>query len=100
MKEITVDLLKKYEKNFDSEKYNEIAMNTVVNNGIEKSAVNYSEVRKSRHNYSITIEAGDITNQKQSGRCWMFAALNLMRIEVMNNLNLKTMELSQNYPLF
>ena len=100
MKEITVDLLKKYEKNFDSERFNEIAMNTVVNNGIEKSAVNYSEVRKSRHNYSITIEAGDITNQKQSGRCWMFAALNLMRIEVMNNLNLKTMELSQNYPLF
>ena len=75
-------------------------MNAVVNNGINKSAVNYGEVRRARHNYSITIETGDITNQKQSGRCWMFAALNLMRIEVMKNLNLKTVELSQSYPLF
>lgn len=100
MKDITVDLLKKYEKNFDSERFNEIAMNAVVNNGINKSAVNYGEVRRARHNYSITIETGDITNQKQSGRCWMFAALNLMRIEVMKNLNLKTVELSQSYPLF
>lgn len=100
MKDITVDLLKKYEKNFDSERFNEIAMNAVVNNGIDKSAVNYGEVRRARHNYSITIETGDITNQKQSGRCWMFAALNLMRIEVMKNLNLKTVELSQSYPLF
>ncbi len=100
MKDITVDLLKKYEKGFDSERFNEIAMNAVVNNGINKSAVNYGEVRRARHNYSITIETGDITNQKQSGRCWMFAALNLMRIEVMKNLNLKTVELSQSYPLF
>lgn len=100
MKDITVDLLKKYEKSFDSERFNEIAMNAVVNNGIDKSAVNYGEVRRARHNYSITIETGDITNQKQSGRCWMFAALNLMRIEVMKNLNLKTVELSQSYPLF
>ncbi len=100
MKEITLNLLKKYEKNFDNNKINEVAMNTVVNNGITKSAINYEEVRKSRHNYSISIETGDITNQKQSGRCWMFAALNFMRLEVMKNLNLKTVELSQSYPLF
>lgn len=100
MKEITLNLLKKYEKKFDNNKINEVAMNTVVNNGITKSAINYEEVRKSRHNYSISIETGDITNQKQSGRCWMFAALNFMRLEVMKNLNLKTVELSQSYPLF
>lgn len=100
MKEITNEVLEKLEKNFDSSRINEVSMNTVVQNGISKSAMNYEEVRKSRHNYSITIETGDITNQKQSGRCWMFAALNFMRLEVMKNLNLKTVELSQNYPLF
>lgn len=100
MREITFDLLKKYETNFDSERFNDIAMNAVVNNGINKSAVSYDEVRNSRHNYSITIETGEITNQKQSGRCWMFAALNLMRIGLMRNLNLETAELSQSYPLF
>ena len=36
----------------------------------------------------------------QSGRCWMFAALNTFRFEVMKKLNLETFELSQNYTLF
>lgn len=100
MKEITYEDLKKFEEDFDSSKANNIAMNAVVANGINKSALNYEEERTSRHNYSIKIETGDITNQKQSGRCWMFASLNFMRIELMKNLNLKTAELSQNYPLF
>ena len=100
MREITFDVIKKFEKNFNSNNINEISMNAVVNNGINSSAINYEDIRKTRHEFSINIETGDITNQKQSGRCWMFAALNFMRIRLMRNLNLKTAELSQAYPLF
>lgn len=100
MKEITYEELEQFEVDFDNDKTNKVAMNSVVNNGINKSAINYEEIRNTRHDYSVKIETGDITNQKQSGRCWMFASLNFMRIELMKNLNLKTAELSQNYPLF
>ena len=100
MKEITNESLKKYDEDFNSDRANLIAMNAVTNNGINKSSSSPEEVKKARHNYSVMIETGDITNQKQSGRCWMFASLNFMRLEVMKNLNLKTVELSQNYPLF
>ena len=48
----------------------------------------------------VNIKQGEITNQKASGRCWMFAALNTMRFQVMQKLNLDTFELSQNYTLF
>ena len=56
--------------------------------------------KRERFSFSIDLEAGKVTNQKQSGRCWMFAALNTMRVEVMKKLNLENMELSQNYTLF
>ncbi|KAG0202704.1 hypothetical protein BGX28_004871 [Mortierella sp. GBA30] len=40
------------------------------------------------------------TNQKSSGRCWIFAALNVLRIEVMKKYNLEEFELSQGYLFF
>lgn len=86
---------------FDSKAEHIVAMNAVVANGINQSAVNVYRPREVRHTFSVSLpNVGDITNQKQSGRCWMFAALNVMRIETMEKLNLKTFELSQNYPLF
>ncbi len=56
-------------------------------------------VEQDVHEYSISLEQGEICNQKQSGRCWMFAALNPCAIQVMKN-NLKTFELSQAYLFF
>ncbi|KAF9950901.1 hypothetical protein BGZ70_001190 [Mortierella alpina] len=41
-----------------------------------------------------------VTNQKSSGRCWIFAALNVFRIEVMKKYNLEEFELSQGYLFF
>lgn len=38
-----------------------------------------------------------MTNQKASGRCWIFACLNVMRIQLMKTLKIAELELSQNY---
>ncbi|MEJ2420872.1 MAG: C1 family peptidase [Acidobacteriota bacterium] len=43
---------------------------------------------------------GSITNQKDSGRCWLFAGLNLLRPVVMNKYNMKDFTLSQAYEQF
>lgn len=99
-KGISSEDLDKFEKSFDSSQSAQVAMNAAVNNGILDSCVDAAEVRRMQHSFSIQIEAGDICNQKQSGRCWMFAALNVMRLQIMKKLNLKTFELSQSYPLF
>ena len=50
--------------------------------------------------FSLELETGDVTDQKSSGRCWLFAGLNTLRFEIMKKLNLKTFELSQNYQMF
>ncbi len=97
---ITAQQLTKFEQQFDANPANAVAMNAAVQNGIVKSAISYEAFRRERHEFSVNIKQGEITNQKASGRCWMFAALNVMRFEVMQKLNLETFEFSQSYPLF
>lgn len=75
-------------------------MNAVIKNGVGKCALNYEAARANLHAFSIEIDSGDACNQMSSGRCWMFAALNVMRLELMKKLSLKNTELSQAYPLF
>lgn len=99
-KNITMEQLERYEKAFAENQAGILAMRAVTMNGVQKSATDPEVQRRDRHQYSISLEQGKITNQKSSGRCWMFAALNTMRFDVMKKLNLETFELSQNYTLF
>ena len=100
MNNISLELIEEFENDFYHSNSNIIAMNSVITNGINNSSFNNLEKIKKQNHYSIEIKTGDITNQKQSGRCWIFAALNFLRLEAMKKLNLKTFELSQNYLLF
>jgi bleomycin hydrolase len=50
--------------------------------------------------FSVDVTTGKVSNQKQSGRCWMFAALNTFRHKMLNDFNLKEFELSQNHTFF
>lgn len=87
-------------ENFQNSDVNKVAMNAVSKNGINKSAMNYDVERICRHVFSIDLETGSVTDQKQSGRCWMFAALNIMRNKLSNTLDIADVELSENYPMF
>ena len=99
-KNLTLEQLDAFEKAFDADRANQVAMRAVTTNGLVKAATNQEVYRRDRHQFSISLEQGSVTNQKQSGRCWMFAALNTMRFAIMKKLNLNTFELSQNYTLF
>jgi len=100
MSGITIDAMNRYSARFDADPTAQVAMNATVSAGIPAAAADYTMARRMRFDFSLELEAGKITNQKSSGRCWMFAALNTMRLEVMEKLNLDNMELSQAYPLF
>jgi bleomycin hydrolase len=52
------------------------------------------------HSFSHVLDDWEVTDQKKSGRCWMFAALNLLRVGAMKKMNLKSFEFSQSYTLF
>ena len=72
----------------------------VVKNGISASAENVSAQVNNVPVFSVDVKTGKVANQMQSGRCWMFAALNTFRHKIFNQFNLKDFELSQNYTFF
>ena len=98
--EVTKKMLSLFEERFDRDGKNAVAMNAVTSNGIKKAALNYQAARDMRNEFSISLEQTGVTNQKQSGRCWMFAALNVLRFGVVKKYNLESFEFSQNYTLF
>ncbi|KAI1323989.1 peptidase C1-like family protein [Xylariaceae sp. FL0255] len=51
-------------------------------------------------NMKIPFEGAPITNQRQSGRCWLFASTNVFRVALMQKYNLESFELSQAYLFF
>ncbi|KAL7923387.1 peptidase C1B, bleomycin hydrolase [Trichoderma austrokoningii] len=48
-------------------------------------------------NVQIPFEGDPITNQRSSGRCWLFASTNVFRVALMKRHNLASFELSQAY---
>lgn len=46
-------------------------------------------------NTELDFKPSPITDQKSSGRCWLFATTNVLRYEIMKRLNLKEFQLSQ-----
>ncbi len=99
-KNITPALLDEYSGAFHADHANLTARDAVMTNGLNKSCVNHDARRRQTHTFSLTLKQGAVTNQKQSGRCWLFAAMNVMRARIMKKCNLADFELSQNYLLF
>lgn len=100
---ITYELLQKFEAEFESSAVNKAVAGAVASEGVQKAALNNDVLSFHNFLFSDQTKRGAITNQKSSGRCWMFAALNAARVEIIKKLNienLKPFELSQNYTLF
>ena len=99
-KDIKPDQIRKYEETFRADPRNKLALNAVTVNPLNKVAQNRESVVASNHTFSHKIAELPITNQKKSGRCWMFAGLNLFRLEAAKNMKLEKFELSQSYLMF
>lgn len=100
---ITNELLQKFEADFESSALNKAVASAVARSGVQSASLNNEVLSFHNFIFSDQTKRGSITNQKASGRCWMFAALNAARVEIIKKLNLdpqKNFELSQNYTLF
>ena len=74
--------------------------NVVTQRDVNEVALDRSIVSEASHSFSTTLDDWSVTNQARSGRCWMFAGLNLFRTESRDLLNLKQFEFSQSYVMF
>ena len=74
--------------------------NAIGSNDIRKLALNQDNLKGMDTHFSIKVPSKGITDQKSSGRCWLFTGLNVMRAKAIAKHNLGSFEFSQTYPFF
>ncbi len=101
MKDINIETLAKLKKDYLRDSKNIILQNALSASSIEK-VISTRRLREfdTKMMFSHEVKTHGITNQKQSGRCWMFAGCNILREEIIKKLKLKNFELSQSYLAF
>ena len=92
--------LDRFSADFETAPKNRLALNAVTRNGIQEAALNRQLINGINHTFSDWIETSRVTNQKASGRCWLFAGLNVLRLAAMEKMDLEHLELSQTYLMF
>ncbi|ODV70171.1 peptidase C1B, bleomycin hydrolase [Hyphopichia burtonii NRRL Y-1933] len=106
--ELSVDSLSGWEADLLSDPKNRLAQTALAKNPIT-AIINTTKVDQSlQDQYFFNVEVETIgspsyyDNQKSSGRCWIFAASNVLRSHVIKNYNLKPdgFQLSQSYLYF
>ena len=72
------------------------ARNALALNDISKLATNADNLAMIDTHFSHRVKTKGITDQHQSGRCWLFTGLNVLRAKMIDDLDLSGMEFSQN----
>ena len=98
--ELTLDEIAKFQQDYQQNKQNKVAELAVVNNGVQKASFNGEGIRDLNRTFSIEIPTDNVTDQKQSGRCWLFAALNVLRHKFAKQYHTKNFTFSQSYLFF
>ena len=97
---LSLDNVDGYRQSFDADASKRLVQNTVTQRDVNEIALSHKIVNESPHDFSIVLDDWSVTNQARSGRCWMFAGLNLCRVDTKDVLNVKDFEFSQNYLMF
>jgi len=100
-KSIKIDSLNEMKKDYLNEKGNTVIRHSLSKTKLDDMVYSSDISDASNFTFSTDIKTMPVTNQKQSGRCWIFSASNLLREAIANKLHIEKMfEISQNYIAF
>lgn len=98
---ISTDMLQEFQKAHQSCAKEKVLANAIAGMSIDALAKNYQVAAKPIDtNFSIETRKQSITNQKSSGRCWMFSGFNVLRSNYMAKADSVAIEFSQAYLFF
>ncbi len=97
---ITPDVMNEIRSSLNFSTVDTALMNALTNNDINNLVVNREFLKKHNELFSHEIKTEGITDQQSSGRCWLFAGLNVLRQHVIAKYKLGDFELSQSYLAF
>ena len=85
---------------FSADRTARIVQNAVAETPIDKVAMDREIVTSIDPSVSVKVDTWPITNQKKSGRCWLFSGLNSLKSAVYEHTGVEEFEFSQNYQHF
>ncbi len=98
--DLTKGELDQVKSGFKKDAYTKAMQNALSSTDITQLAWNRENVGKTDQFFTYRVDVSGITDQKKSGRCWMFSSLNIFRPLVMKQFNLAEFEFSENYLYF
>ncbi len=96
---LNTEYLRSLNKKFKESDNLRLLRNSVISVGPEFLSVDSERLGDITHIFLKTLKEKDVkaTNQEQSGRCWMFAGLNIFRHTVIKLFNMENFEFSETY---
>ncbi len=92
--------LNQIQSGFKKDVYTRAMQNALSSTEITQLAWNRENVGTTDQFFTYRVDVSGITDQKKSGRCWMFTSLNVFRTMVIRQFNLSEFEFSENYLYF
>lgn len=97
---ISPEMLQQIKQSYQGTAADKAIRNAIGNNDIRKLAINGENRNEVDTYFSHKVKSKGITNQKSSGRCWLFTGMNVLRAQMINQHKLDVFEFSQNYSFF
>lgn len=94
---LSCELFSELEKSYKEDKKNDVIRHALIKNPIVDVVYDNKNEIDTTFIFSNEVKTLPVCNQKASGRCWIFAGLNVLREIIAKKLNLRNFELSQNY---
>ena len=100
MKPITEAQLSAWNESYENDQRYQLAALALSKTNMADVAFVASAANGLRQKFSVDIKTLEVANQKSSGRCWIFAATNVLRERIAQRCGLEKFELSQSYLAF
>lgn len=97
---ISSDMLREIQQSYEETSSEKAIRNAIANNDIRKLTLNWDNQKGLDTDFSVRVKSKGITDQQSSGRCWLFAGMNVMRAKAIARYNLPGLEFSQAYSFF
>lgn len=97
---ISEQMLERIRRGYQATPEQKAAKNALASNSIAALAVNADNLAMCDTHFSDRVATRGITDQKSSGRCWLFTGLNVLRAKMIEKYDLPEFEFSQNYCSF
>src|SRR3954454_18605486 len=98
--QLTGDQVQRFGKEFAADPQQRLLQNALTRNEVDDVALDRTLAVSAERSMSHQLDDWAATNQKQSGRCWLFAGLNLLRVGAARKMDLAEFASSQTPLLF